>query len=206
MVSFTTGGKPPPDALRYYLLRHIRSADDGDFSEERLAAAWSGELGGQLGNLLNRVVTLLASSFASATPEIPDSALVGEANSLLEKVMTSFENYELHLGLSEIFAYLGSANREFTRKAPWSDAKALAGERDGAEQQAISNRLGATLAEQVYGLAIVARCLLPFLPQSASRLHSRLGLACPARYDDPLSVRGVKTSSGEVLFPRQKAV
>ncbi|CUX55078.1 Methionine--tRNA ligase (fragment) [Agrobacterium tomkonis CFBP 6623] len=55
-----------PDALRYYLLRHIRSADDGDFSEERLEAAWSGELGGQLGNLLNRVLTLLSLHSLSA--------------------------------------------------------------------------------------------------------------------------------------------
>lgn len=69
------------------------------------------------------------------------------------------------------------ANREFTRKAPWSDAKALAGELDRVERQVISDRLGATLAEQVYGLAIVARCLLPFSPESASRLHTRLGLS-----------------------------
>lgn len=198
-------GYSTPDALRYYLLRHIRSADDGDFSEERLAAAWSGELGGQLGNLLNRVLTLLASSFFGITPAVPDSALVREASSLPERIITSFENYELHLGLNEIFAYLGLANREFTRKAPWSDAKALAGELDRVERQVISDRLGASLAEQVYGLAIVARCLLPFLPESASRLHTRLGLSCPARYDNPLSVSGVETSSGEVLFPRRNA-
>lgn len=55
-----------PDALRYYLLRHIRSADDGDFSEERPEAAWSGELGRQLGNLLNRVLTLLSLHSLSA--------------------------------------------------------------------------------------------------------------------------------------------
>lgn len=195
-----------PDALRYYLLRHIRSADDGDFSEERLEAAWSGELGGQLGNLLNRVLTLLASSFSGITPSVPDSALVREATILPEKILNSFDKYELHIGLSEIFSYLGSANREFTRKAPWSDAKALAVELGSAERQAISDRLGATLAEQVYGLAIVAQCLLPFLPETASRLHATLGIPCPAQYDFRISITGVKTSSGEILFPRQTAV
>ncbi|MFB8342751.1 methionine--tRNA ligase [Brucella cytisi] len=195
-----------PDALRYYLLRHIRSADDGDFSEERLDAAWSGELGGQLGNPLNRVITLLSSSFSGVTPAVPDSALVREAASLPEKILDAFDNYELHVGLAEIFSYLGSANREFTRKAPWSDAKALLGELNQTERQRISDRLGATLAEQVHGLAIVARCLLPFLPESASRLHTRLGIRCPARYDAPLVVSGVKTSSGGILFPRQTVV
>ncbi|NTH16376.1 methionine--tRNA ligase [Agrobacterium rhizogenes] len=195
-----------PDALRYYLLRHIRSADDGDFSEERLEAAWSGELGGQLGNLVNRVLTLLASSFSGVTPTVPDSALVREATGLPEKISKAFDDYELHLGLTEIFSYLGSANREFTRKAPWSDAKALAGELGRAERQIIFDRLGATLAEQVYGLAIVARCLLPFLPESASRLHTKLGISCPERYDVPVAVNGMETSSGEVLFPRQTVV
>lgn len=195
-----------PDALRYYLLRHIRSAEDGDFSEERLEAAWSGELGGQLGNLLNRVLTVLASSFSGVTPAVPDSALVREAARLPEKILDAFDNYELHVGLTEIFSYLGSANREFTRKAPWSDAKALLGELDETERRLISDRLGAALAEQVYGLAIVARCLLPFLPESASRLHTKLGISCPARYDVPLAVSGVETSSGEILFPRQKVV
>ncbi|NEK56065.1 class I tRNA ligase family protein, partial [Rhizobium leguminosarum] len=52
-----------PDALRYYLLRHIRSGDDGDFSAERLEAAWSGELAGQHGSLANRVLALLSTSF-----------------------------------------------------------------------------------------------------------------------------------------------
>nr|WP_245443940.1 hypothetical protein [Mesorhizobium sp. DCY119] len=96
----------------------MRSADDWDFSEERLEAAWSGELGGQLGNLVNRVLTLLASSFSGVTPAVPERRLVREAGDLPEKVSKAFDDYELHLGLTEIFSYLGSANREFTRKEP----------------------------------------------------------------------------------------
>ncbi|CDM62520.1 MULTISPECIES: methionine--tRNA ligase [Rhizobium] len=195
-----------PDALRYYLLRHIRSADDGDFSAQRLEAAWSGELGGQLGNLVNRVLGLLASSFSGVTPAVPDTALVREAADLAGKVQNAFDNYELHLGLAEIFSYLGSANREFTRKAPWSDAKALISGLEETERQIVSDRLGAALAEQVYGLAIVARCLLPFLPEAASRIHAKLGISLPAHYSTPLVVSGARTISGEILFPRQTVV
>jgi len=56
------------------------------------------------------------------------------------------------------------------------------------------------------GLAMVALCLLPFLPESASRLHTKLGISCPTRYDVPLAVSGMGTSSGEVLLPRQAVV
>jgi methionyl-tRNA synthetase len=192
-----------PDALRYYLLRHIRSVDDGDFSEERLEAAWSGELGGQLGNLANRVLTLLGNAFDGVTPQVPDSALVRQASRLYERVHQAFDNYELHLGLAEIFVYLGEANREFTRQAPWADAKALLGDLETDERAAISRRLAATLAEQVHGLAIVARCLLPFLPKAAAELHVKLGLVAPARYDAPSAVPGGRTVLGTVLFPQR---
>jgi methionyl-tRNA synthetase len=194
-----------PDALRYYLLRHIRSADDGDFSEERLEAAWSGELGGQLGNLANRVLTLLGTSFNGVTPTVPDSALVREAARLREKVLEAFDAYELHVGLADIFAYLGEANREFAKRAPWADAKALLGELSTPERLATSARLGAAVAEQVYGLAVVARCLLPFLPKSATELHTKLGIPLPQFYRDSLIVEGVKTASEAVLFPRRTA-
>jgi methionyl-tRNA synthetase len=73
-----------PDALRYFLLRHIRAGDDGDFSEERLEAAWSGELGGKLGNLANRVLALLSSSFAGVVPMVTASELTNAAANLLK--------------------------------------------------------------------------------------------------------------------------
>ena len=191
-----------PDALRYYLLRHIRSDDDGDFSETKLDAAWIGELGGQLGNLANRVLTLLSRSFGGATPSVPDSALVREADRLLEKVQSAFDVYQLHVGLSDIFLYLAEANRVFTRKAPWTDAKLLPSDLSDNDRSAILERLGATLAEQIYGLAVVARCLLPFLPRSAAELHSAIGLSVPLRYTDPIQVSGVKARKQAVLFPR----
>ena len=107
--------------------------------------------------------------------------------------------------LAEIFAYLGEANREFTRQTPWADAKALLGHIETEERAAIARRLGATLAEQVHGLAIVARCLLPFLPRAAAELHDKLGLVAPARYDVPLEVSGGSTWPGTVMFPQRGA-
>ena len=86
-----------PDALRYYLLRHIRSGDDGDFSGERLEAAWAGELAGQLGNLANRVLTLLYQSFGGIVPPVPESEFVQKAYRLPGKVAEAFDAYELHV-------------------------------------------------------------------------------------------------------------
>jgi methionyl-tRNA synthetase len=197
------GSYATPDALRYYLLRHIRSGDDGDFSDERLEAAWSGELGSQLGNLANRVLALLSTSFDGVVPPVPDSEFVREALRLLHKVKEAFDSYELHIGLADIFAFIGEANRQFAKHTPWADAKALLGDLNPADRDAISHRLKASLSEQIFGLAVVARCLLAFLPRSATELHEKLGISLPALYRDPLIVDGSKTAPGAVLFPRR---
>lgn len=47
------------DALRYFLLRHIRSTGDGDFSHTRFRQAYESELAGQLGNLAHRVLSMI---------------------------------------------------------------------------------------------------------------------------------------------------
>ena len=194
-----------PDALRYYLLRHIRSGDDGDFSRERLEAAWSGELAGQLGNLANRVLALLSTSFGGIVPPVPDNAFVREAAHLPGKVAEAFDDYELHVGLARIFEFVGEANRQFAKRTPWTDAKALSGDLDPGEREALSSRLGGSLSEQVFGLAVVARCLLPFLPRSAADLHAKLGIPQPETYREPLIVDGASTAPEAVLFPRREA-
>ena len=194
-----------PDALRYYLLRHIRSGDDGDFSSERLEAAWSGELAGQLGNLANRVLALLSTSFDGVVPPVPNNAFVREAAQLSGTVSATFDAYELHIGLAHIFEFIGAANRQFARQAPWADAKALSGNPSPEEREVLTSRLGASLSEQVFALAIVARCLLPFLPRAAAELHRRLGIPQPEFYSEPPIVEGARTATEAVLFPRSAA-
>jgi methionyl-tRNA synthetase len=47
------------DVFRYFLLRHIPSNTDGDFSWERLEAAYNNELADQLGNAVSRTAAMI---------------------------------------------------------------------------------------------------------------------------------------------------
>ncbi len=67
-MSKTTGNVVDPfpfierygiDALRYYLAREVRFGEDGTFTAEGFEARYSGELANELGNLLNRVVSMI---------------------------------------------------------------------------------------------------------------------------------------------------
>src|SRR5258707_14475363 len=56
------------DAVRYYLLRNLSFASDGDFSREGLIQRYNDELAKSRGNLLNRVATTVNRYRHSAIP------------------------------------------------------------------------------------------------------------------------------------------
>src|SRR5439155_23584048 len=56
---FILAEKYGADALRYYLMSDIATGQDADFSEERLVERYNADLANDLGNLLNRVITMI---------------------------------------------------------------------------------------------------------------------------------------------------
>jgi methionyl-tRNA synthetase len=56
------------DAVRYFLMRETHFGQDGDFSEERFRAVVNSALANDVGNLLNRTLTLLRANCGGALP------------------------------------------------------------------------------------------------------------------------------------------
>jgi methionyl-tRNA synthetase len=56
---FVLADKYGAEALRYYLMSDITTAQDADFSEERLVERYNTDLANSLGNLLNRTVPMV---------------------------------------------------------------------------------------------------------------------------------------------------
>lgn len=57
-----------PDAVRYYFLRSVDFGTDGDFSEDRFRDQVNAVLANDVGNLLNRSLSLLKKSAGGAFP------------------------------------------------------------------------------------------------------------------------------------------
>src|SRR5437660_4126174 len=57
-----------PDALRYYLLREVGFANDGDFTWERFDARYESELADTIGNLVSRALTMIHSYRGGTVP------------------------------------------------------------------------------------------------------------------------------------------
>jgi methionyl-tRNA synthetase len=191
------------DALRYFLLRHIRSTGDGDFSYARFRQAYESELAGQLGNLVHRVLSMIERYCDGITPAPPDGFV--EADRLLRAAAQLPENVAAHLhafafdrALDEIWVFVADANRYVAEEAPWDLAKAAASHcREVASVSAA--RLHGTLFSLSASLHTLAKCIAPQLPETSRRLFQKL---CGADTSGGQAQAGRRIAVGMPLFPK----
>jgi methionyl-tRNA synthetase len=181
-ISKSSGGSRDPleyaqtfgaDAVRYFLLRHVRPFEDSDFSEGRLAEAYQSELANGLGNLSSRLTALCERSGVGGVQPCASPPSAALARHLAE--------YRFDRGLDVLWAEVVHINREIAEGRPW-------------EQDASSPEVRASLEAWVEQLQRLARWLGPFLPDAAARLQDTL--AAPAiRRAPPLFPR-IGTAAG----------
>jgi methionyl-tRNA synthetase len=156
-------------AVRYYLLRHIPSTADADFSRSRLIAAHDAEIAGELGNLARRVQTLL---HRHADGRVPELGPVGDAEAELESVAAplggrlgaAVREHELGDALAAIWDLVRATNRYLELTQPWRLAASDARTR------------GTALAAAAGALRVLAVSVAPFLPEFGLRLADAFGV------------------------------
>ncbi|WP_084572954.1 methionine--tRNA ligase [Methylocapsa aurea] len=191
------------DALRYFLLRHIRSTGDGDFSHARFRQAYESELAGQLGNLVHRVLSMIERYCDGTTPAPPQGFV--EADRLLRTAKHLPGNVAVHLraftfdrALDAIWTLVADANRYVTEEAPWDLAKAATScDREAASASAA--KLHGTLFSLSASLFTIAKCIAPLLPEASRKLFQKLGET--DRHCDH-AVAGRRIEVGMPLFPK----
>lgn len=165
------------DALRYWLLREMPRTEDGDFTIERLVARYDTDLADDLGNLLNRTVSMIGryrdGVVPSPGPLSPDDlALARVAEGLPARIDVALDDFDFRAALAAIWELVTGANRYVEQSAPWTLARrAAAG--DGTAGQRLDTVLY-TLAES---LRLLAWHLAPFLPSTGEGIAAQLGLA-----------------------------
>jgi methionyl-tRNA synthetase len=195
------------DALRYYLLREVRTTEDGDFTLDRFVRAYNADLADQLGNLLNRVVSMIGRYYggvapAPNTPQAIDRVLIDAASKLGERVEQALDRFLPHEALAAIWDVIGAANKYVDDTEPWTLAK-----RRESDSQAEA-RLATVLYNLVETLRLAAHYCSPFIPNAAQAVARQLGFAIPTeggwetwgRYSPGISVQ-----SEGVLFPKLEA-
>lgn len=153
------------DALRWYLLRHVRSTEDADFSEAKLVAAHDGELADQLGNLVNRTLAVLRRK-GGGVPAHPGghTDFWHEGQRLRERIDDAITSFAIHEAAEAIYGYVGAANRYIVQTAPWSLIKRT-------DDPPAATEADRVLAELFDAFLVVAEALAPLLPAASTRLR-----------------------------------
>lgn len=188
------------DALRYFLLREVPLGLDGEYSDSAFHRRYQSDLANDLGNLLNRVITVVEKYTEGKVPE-PSSfgerekELFDFTENAIKKVESSMENLNPSSALTSIWEIVQSANKYIDQSAPWNLEK--------TGNKELLNTVVYTLLETLRKLSIL---LYPFIPETAEKIQEQLGykdkqFAWDLLWDTKIPV-GQRVVKGRVLFPR----
>jgi methionyl-tRNA synthetase len=179
-ISKTTGNVIDPvditsqfgaDPVRYYLMRDVSFASDGDFSRATLIRRHNDDLANDLGNLLNRVVSMTG---RYREGEVPKPGEPGNLERDLQRVAAkaragaedALDAWALDRALDSIWTLVRRSNQYLEERQPWKIAK------DESQRATLDT----TLASAAESLRLIAVYLAPFIPATADRIMSQLVL------------------------------
>lgn len=151
------------DPVRYYLASQIAITQDGEFSTQALERHISTDLANDLGNLVNRMITLAFNNGLYKIPQINNWSLQSQA--LRQEALFTIQEYDeymnkchFHLALSTLWKFISKVNSYFHSLEPWKLAK--------SEQNKFIEVISATC----HSLKIIGNLLWPVMPIKSQEL------------------------------------
>jgi methionyl-tRNA synthetase len=184
------------DAFRFYVLRELDIGPDGNWTDAGFKARYAAELANSLGNLVNRSLSMLKRYRNGVVPPLSNE-LAPEVEKTVNQTRALLEGNHLQAALQSIWELITRGNQYVDHRAPFKLAK------DPAKAQ----QLDAVLYNLAETCRVLAVLLWPFLPSTASRIYSQLGLGeAPDKFE---AARWGALSPGHTvgepspLFPRK---
>lgn len=142
------------DVFRYYVLRHIPSYGDGDFSWDKLRQVYNSELANELGNAVQRTAAMIKQYQNGLIGDIPPSSHdIGQYTEAVEQC-------RFDRALEEVWDHVRGLNQYIEEEKPWQLYK------DGDAQH-----LKEVLSYQVSNLLQIAELLAPFIPETSQKIR-----------------------------------
>lgn len=158
-----------PDAFRYFMMTTTQFGRDGNYSDEDFKNKVNADLANNLGNLLNRTLSMLVKYFdGEIKPEHITVKENNESAELTEKtkneVFEKFDNYAISEAADAVINLADKANKYVNDKTPWSSVK-----------EGKMTECGQVLYNVLETLRHVSIMIYPFTPNIAQDMHEQLG-------------------------------
>jgi len=113
------------DELRYYLMKEVIYGQDGKINLENLKNCINSDLANNIGNLSQRVITILLKKFDGKLPAIQNLTKIDK--NILDtndsKFINSMNNLELHNYVRQIVNFASDVNKYVNDEEPWNIKK-----------------------------------------------------------------------------------
>lgn len=141
------------DALRYFLMRHIPSYGDGDFTWQRFEDVYNNELANELGNAVSRTAAMIIKYQQGIIGDIPSS------EHDIAAYTSALEDCRFDKALEDVWEQVRGLNQYIEEEKPWVLAK-----------NNETDHLREVLAYMVSCLLEIAELLEPFMPETAQKI------------------------------------
>ncbi|MCG2378512.1 methionine--tRNA ligase [Staphylococcus epidermidis] len=193
------------DATRYYLMRELPFGSDGVFTPEAFVERTNYDLANDLGNLVNRTISMINKYFHGELPAYqgPKHELDEKMEAMALETVKSFndnmESLQFSVALSTVWKFISRTNKYIDETQPWVLAK------DENQREMLGN----VMAHLVENIRFATILLQPFLTHAPREIFKQLNINNPDLHQlDSLQQYGMLSETITVtekptpIFPR----
>ncbi|NGC06716.1 methionine--tRNA ligase [Staphylococcus aureus] len=163
------------DATRYYLMRELPFGSDGVFTPEAFVERTNFDLANDLGNLVNRTISMVNKYFDGELPAYQgplhelDEEMEAMALETVKSYTESMGSLQFSVALSTVWKFISRTNKYIDETTPWVLAK------DDSQK----DMLGNVMAHLVENIRYAAVLLRPFLTHAPKEIFEQLNINNP---------------------------